>query len=57
MCIFQAKTHTLFLLVFLPRFKIITVLLLKKNIFQRTSIMKRMVTPEWQAENSCQLNS
>lgn len=57
MCIFQAKTHTLFLPVFLPRFKIITALLLKKIIFQRKSIMKRIVTPEWHAENSCQLNS
>lgn len=39
MCIFQAKTHTLFLPVFLLRFKIITALLLEKKVFLKEKVL------------------
>lgn len=60
MCIFQAKTHTLLLPVFLQRFKITTTLLLKRKKivhFKRKGGVKRVVTPEWHREDFCQMNS
>lgn len=58
MRIFQAKTHTLLLPVFLQRFKITTTLLLKKKVcFKRKGDMKRIVTLEWHGENFRQMNS